>query len=663
MSNYDKTKTLPQNIKFNQVNVTDKFFKYYQNLIIDNVIPYQWSVLNDKLQDIEKSSAIKNFQIAAKELEGNFYGFIFQDSDVYKWLEAVGYSLHLRKDSELEKCADAVIDLIGRAQEDDGYINTYFTIERPDLKFKDLWESHELYCAGHFFEAATAYYNATGKDKIIEIAKKFADCIDRNFGKEEGKIKGYDGHEEVELGLMSLYSVTKEKRYLNLAKFFIDERGQSPYFFDVEWEARGKTSFYFNWKECDAPSVIKSNFHGEGPKYNQAHLPVREQKEAVGHAVRLVYMLCGMADIAKEAKDTELLEACNKLYDNIINKKMYITGAIGSTHVGESFTGNYDLPNDYVYGETCASIGLAMFAKRMLNIKIDSKYSDIIEKEIFNGIISGISMDGKHFFYVNPLEVYPKNHTNPVMEAVKVERQNWYPCACCPPNVARFLLNLGDYIYSSDADTLYIHQYLANNTTLNQDDNKVKIEMDCDILNSQNVKIKINSSKASNSSLAFRIPQWADDFSIKVNQVNINNYKTLDGYAYINLDLTEEVIVEIIFDSQIKLIKSNSKVRHNAGKVAISYGPLIYCLEEADNNDMLYNLIINKTSAPTLETFEYNGLNLTKIKVDGLKELDNNESLYHNYMETIKSKEITLVPYHFWGNRGIGEMQVWVRHN
>lgn len=654
-------KSLPNNIKFNDVNITDKFFGYYQDLIINEVIPYQWKVINDELEDVEKSSAIKNFQIAAKEKEGNFYGYVFQDTDVYKWLEAVGYSLHLKEDKELEKCADEVIDLIGRAQQEDGYIHTYFIIERPDLRFKNLWECHELYCAGHFFEAAVAYYKATGKIKVIELAKKFADCIYDNFGLEEGKIQGYDGHEEVELGLMSLYSVTKDKKYLELAKFFIEERGKSPYFFDIEWEARGKTSYWNGWNYCDAPSKIRTSITGGGPEYNQTHKPIREQDEAVGHAVRVVYMLCGMADIARESGDKDLLDSCNVLWNNIVNKKMYVTGAIGSTHVGESFTGNYDLPNDSLYGETCASIGLAMFAKRMLNIDINSKYADIIEKEIYNGIISGISMDGKSFFYVNPLEVYPKNHTNPVLELVKVERQNWYPCACCPPNVARFLLNIGDYIYSTDDDTLYIHQYIANNSKFGINDKVVEISMDCNLLQSQNIKIRLNSSSLSNTKLALRVPSWSDAVFIKINDDIVSEYDIVDGYIYLNNILDENVNIEISFDTTLKLVKSSSKVRYNSGKVAVTYGPVVYCAEEVDNGEMLYDLVVSKSKEFRKENFEYNGLELSKILISGYREIDNDDNLYHVYNTDLKEQEIKLVPYHFWGNRGIGEMQVWLR--
>ena len=654
------TKGLANNIKFNNVNITDKFFGYYQKLIINEVIPYQWKVLNDELEDVEKSSAIKNFQIAAKEREGNFYGFIFQDSDVYKWLEAVAYSLHLKENRELERCADEVIDLIGRAQQDDGYLHTYFIIERPDMKFKNLWECHELYCAGHFFEAATAYYNATGKIKVIEIAKKLADCIYDNFGSEDGKIRGYDGHEEVELGLMSLYSITKEERYLELAKFFIDERGQSPHFFEIEWEARGKTSYWNGWNLCESPNASKEFISCIGAEYNQTHKPVREQDEAVGHAVRVVYMLCGMIDVARESGDNSLLDACQKLWNNIVNKKMYITGAIGSTHVGEAFTGNYDLPNDSLYGETCASIGLAMAAKRMLNTEINSKYSDVIEKEIYNGIISGIAMDGKSFFYVNPLEVYPKNHTNPVLEQVKVERQKWYPCACCPPNVARFLLNIGDYIYSSSDDTVYIHQYIANNSKFNVGNSYVQIDMECDLLKAQDIRIKLNFSDLVNNKVALRLPNWSNGYLINISDNKVE-YRVIDGYIYLENISEKEVVIDLNLKATLKFMKANRKVRYDAGKIAVTYGPIVYCAEEIDNCNMLYNLLIKDSNNFRRESFKHKGLELFKLTVDGYVEIDNDDSLYHENNIELKNKEINLVPYHYWGNRGLGEMQVWFR--
>lgn len=654
------TKGLANNIKFNNVNITDKFFGYYQKLIINEVIPYQWKVLNDELEDVEKSSAIKNFQIAAKEREGNFYGFIFQDSDVYKWLEAVAYSLHLKENRKLERCADEVIDLIGRAQQDDGYLHTYFIIERPDMKFKNLWECHELYCAGHFFEAATAYYNATGKIKVIEIAKKLADCIYDNFGSEDGKIRGYDGHEEVELGLMSLYSITKEERYLELAKFFIDERGQSPHFFEIEWEARGKTSYWNGWNLCESPNASKEFISCIGAEYNQTHKPVREQDEAVGHAVRVVYMLCGMIDVARESGDNSLLDACQKLWNNIVNKKMYITGAIGSTHVGEAFTGNYDLPNDSLYGETCASIGLAMAAKRMLNTEINSKYSDVIEKEIYNGIISGIAMDGKSFFYVNPLEVYPKNHTNPVLEQVKVERQKWYPCACCPPNVARFLLNIGDYIYSSSDDTVYIHQYIANNSKFNVGNSYVQIDMECDLLKAQDIRIKLNFSDLVNNKVALRLPNWSNGYLINISDNKVE-YRVIDGYIYLENISEKEVVIDLNLKATLKFMKANRKVRYDAGKIAVTYGPIVYCAEEIDNCNMLYNLLIKDSNNFRRESFKHKGLELFKLTVDGYVEIDNDDSLYHENNIELKNKEINLVPYHYWGNRGLGEMQVWFR--
>ena len=270
-------------------------------------------------------------------------------------------------------------------------------------------------------------------------------------------------------------------------------------------------------------------------------------------------------------------------------------------------------------------------------------------------------MDGKSFFYVNPLEVYPKNHTNPVLELVKVERQNWYPCACCPPNVARFLLNIGDYIYSTDDDTLYIHQYIANNSKFGINDKVVEISMDCNLLQSQNIKIRLNSSSLSNTKLALRVPSWSDAVFIKINDDTVSEYDIVDGYIYLNNILDENVNIEISFDTTLKLVKSSSKVRYNSGKVAVTYGPVVYCAEEVDNGEMLYDLVVSKSKEFRKENFEYNGLELSKILISGYREIDNDDNLYHVYNTDLKEQEIKLVPYHFWGNRGIGEMQVWLR--
>ncbi len=365
---------------------------------------------------------------------------VFQDSDLYKWMETVAYSLNLEKDSKWEKIMDEVVELIEDAQEDDGYLNTYFSANHPDKKWTNLKDDHELYCIGHLIEAAVAYYEATGKNRIIKIVNKAIDHISEVIGEGEGKLAGYPGHPEIELALMKLYKITGKEAYVELCRFFIEERGKEnpTHFFDEECKSRG---------------VEPNNEYS----YYQAHLPIREQATAEGHAVRATYLYSGMVDLASILKDEELLEVCRTLWENTVTKRMYVTGGIGSSSFEERFTVDYDLPNDRAYTETCAAIALIMWAHRMVQIEADSKYTDILELALYNGALSGISLDGKSYFYVNPLEVWPHTaNCRHDMETVKPTRQPWFGCACCPPNIARLLASLGQYIYSTNKSELYV---------------------------------------------------------------------------------------------------------------------------------------------------------------------------------------------------------------
>lgn len=343
------------------IQIRDPFWSEYIRLVREVMVPYQWKAINDRVEGAEPSHAIRNFKIAAGREEGEFYGMVFQDSDVAKWLEAVAYLLETKGDPDLEGIADDVIDLVVQAQREDGYMNTYFMLKEPGKEWSDLAECHELYCAGHMIEAATAYYRATGKRKLLDAVSRFADYIDLVFGTEPGKLHGYDGHQEIELALVKLYHATGNEKYLALSRYFLEQRGQQPHFFEQEWEGRGRTLHF--------PQLSMVHDH----EYSQSHLPVREQTSAEGHAVRLVYMCTAMADIAAETEDAGMLAACRKLWDNIVNKRMYITGGIGSMEQGESFTADYDLPGDLAYAETCASVGLIFFARRMLHLHRNSE--------------------------------------------------------------------------------------------------------------------------------------------------------------------------------------------------------------------------------------------------------------------------------------------------
>lgn len=434
---------MEETIELGKIKIKDPFWGRMQKLVTDIVIPFQERVLRDEEPGVEKSHAIENFKIAAGLSEGEFYGMVFQDSDVAKWLEGVAYSLILKPDSELEKRADEIIGIIAKAQQPDGYLNTYFTIKEPEHRWQNLLECHELYCAGHMMEAAVAYYEATGKEKLLNVMENMAGHIISRFGPE--KTTGIPGHQEIEIGLMRMYHATGNELYKQQARYFLEERGKNPDFFVEEAKKR-------DWKHF---GMVPEN-----TKYNQSHATIYEQTEAVGHSVRAVYMYTAMADLAATEQDEKLFSACECIWDNMTQKKMYLTAGIGSTVEGEAFTKEYELPNDMAYAETCASIGLVFFAKQMLRMQKDGKYADVMERALYNGIISGMQLDGKRFFYVNPLEVNPGvsgeifgyKHVIP-------ERPGWYACACCPPNLVRMVTSLGKYTWDEDENTIYSHLF------------------------------------------------------------------------------------------------------------------------------------------------------------------------------------------------------------
>lgn len=642
-------------LALSSVRIKDSFWSEYINLINDVVIPYQWDALNDNLPDTEPSHAIRNFKIAAKEEAGEFHGMVFQDSDVAKWLEAVGYSLSVNPNNELELLADKAIDLIAKAQQEDGYLNTYFTIKEPGKRWTNLTDCHELYCAGHMIEAAVAYYEATGKRKLLDVMCKYADYIDTVFGIEDGKIKGYDGHQEVELALLKLYRATDNIKYLNLAKYFIDERGQKPSFFEAEWEKRGRTSY---WSKGTAPKPNE--------KYFQSHLPVRDQTVAIGHAVRAVYMYTAMADIAMETGDSKLLSVCKTLWDDIVKRQMYITGGIGATVHGEAFTFDYDLPNDTVYAETCASIGLIFFAYRMLQIEAKSEYADVLERALYNTVLAGMSKDGRSFFYVNPLEVWPEACSeDPSKHHVKSNRQKWFGCACCPPNVARLLASLGQYIYTSNENTIYTHLYIGGEAVLDVGDSKVKIIQETDYPWKGQVKLTFANDLYKSVSICLRIPNWCKNARIKINGSDRKlEGKLHDGYAVCDGIWKSGDTIELNLDMEAELLHSNPRVKANAGKVAIQRGPLVYCIEGVDNPSNLSSLSIN-TNEPLTEAYDKDllgGAVIVKGKAFRDKEDTWDNILYRRLKKDEEMVDIKAIPYYLWANRGPNEMMVWMRY-
>ncbi len=633
--------------------IQDDFWGRYIQLVQDVVIPYQYEALHDRVPDAEPSHAIANFEIAAGRKTGEFHGFVFQDSDVAKWLEAVGYSLQLKRDPELEARADAVIDLVAAAQQPDGYLNTYFTIKEPGKRWTNLQDCHELYCAGHFIEAAAAYYEATGKDKLLNTMRRMADHIGSVFGPEDGKLKGYDGHQEIELALVKLYRLTGEEKYLKLSSFFIDQRGQEPNFLRQEWEARGRVT---HWSSTPASSIDL--------KYFQAHIPVREQTEAVGHSVRAVYMYTAMADLAALTGDRALRDACVRLWDNMTGKQMYITGGIGSTHLGEAFTFDYDLPNDMVYAETCASIGLIFFARRMLELEPDARYADVMERALYNNVLGSMAQDGRHYFYVNPLEVWPQACScNPDKHHVKSERQGWFGCACCPPNVARLLTSMNQYIYTVHGDTLYTNLYIGSelNTTLGG--TAVAVTQQSNYPWEGTITLKVNPVEAAEFGIALRIPSWSSSAEIWVGGEKLSLDESVEqGYCVIRRVWNAGDTIELKLPMEAHRVYAHPELRADAGKTAIQRGPLVYCLEAADNSTPLSSIALDE-SAPLTEQFEASllgGAVVVKGQGSRIEQAGWSGGLYSRAKAPVEAATITAIPYYLWGNRGSGEMKVWI---
>ncbi|QGQ95917.1 glycoside hydrolase family 127 protein [Paenibacillus psychroresistens] len=642
-------------VPLKQVSINNHFWSHYTKLVREVVIPYQWEALNDRISDAEPSYAIQNFRIAAGLAQGEFGGMVFQDSDIAKWLEAVGYSLALTPDPHLEQLADEVIDIIALAQQPDGYLNTYFTLKEPGKRWTNLFDCHELYCAGHMIEAAVAYYQATGKRKLLDVMCRYADLIDSVFGLEAGKIKAYDGHQEIELALIKLYHVTGAAKYLNLSKYFIDERGVAPSYLLQEFEKRGRITHWQPGIVVSTPNLI----------YTQSHLPVREQKDAVGHAVRAVYMYSAMADLAILTEDQELKESCLRLWKSMVHKQMYITGGIGTTHHGEAFTFDYDLPNDTIYAETCASIGLIFFAQRMLQLEVKSEYADVMERALYNNVIGSMSLDGKHYFYVNPLEVWPQaSESNPSRHHVKAVRQKWFGCSCCPPNVARLIASLAEYIYSSNEDTIYTHLYIGGEATIELKNNQIQLQQESNYPWDGSIKFIVSPQNSQNFTLAFRIPGWSDRIKLHVNGELIENLKIVNGYVLINRIWNDGDTVLLDLPMTVQLIQANPSVRSNAGKAAIQRGPLVYCLEEIDNGQQLASISL-ATNSKLTAAFDANLLGgIVVIEADASVEAaeDWSEELYRPLKKNVAPLRIKAIPYYLWGNRAEpGEMSVWIR--
>ena len=623
-------------IPLKDIQIQDRFWKERLDLVRKEIIPYQWEAMNDRVPNAEPSHCIENYRIAAGQAQGSFYGEVFQDSDLAKWLEAVAYVLSFQPDPKLEKLADEAIELVCAAQQPDGYLNTFFTIKEPDQRWRNLREGHELYCAGHMMEAAVAYFEATGKRRLLDAMMRLADLIYNTFGPEEGKIHAYPGHEEVELALFRMYRATGVRRYLELSAYFINCRGTGENYFRNENDRPGYLPI---WGSMDTNSDMS---------YYQAHQPVREQKQAAGHAVRAMYLYSAMADLAGELKDEGLLNACKTLWNDVTERQMYVTGGVGASGILERFTTDYDLSNEMAYAESCASIGLMLFGLRMNRVTRQAQYFDPVERALYNTVLASVALDGKSFFYVNPLEVWPKAcmpYTS--KEHVKPVRQPWFSCACCPPNVARTFASLGQYIWAQDSQRVYLNLIISS-TVKAKNGAILKLETEFPMGN----VLKITSDQV--LELAVRIPGYGKNFRANV------SYRKENGYGVFELEAGKEL--EIQFDAPACFIRANPEVRACSGKVCIQRGPVVYCLEEIDNGSNLSALSVDTAVSPgERESDIPGGLMITASGKRRRAWTD--DKLYGEFPSQYEETVLQAVPYAFWGNREKGEMTVWIRES
>lgn len=579
---------------------------------------------------------------------------IFWDSDVAKWIEAAAYSLAAHRDEKLEARVDEVVSLIVAAQQPDGYLNTHFTVVEPDKRWANLTDWHELYCAGHLIEAGAAYFEAVGKRELLDAVCRYADYIGQVFGRGPGRLRGYPGHEEIELALVKLCQVTGERRYLDLAAYFVNERGQEPHYFREELEILRQNG----WKPQGPPGDYS---------YCQAHLPVREQTQVVGHAVRAMYLYSGMADVARETADQSLLPPLRSLWKHLTRHHLYVTGGIGSTSACEGFTFDYDLPNESAYCETCAAVGLVFWAHRMLQLTGEGEFADVMERALYNGCLSGVSLDGTRFFYANPLASFPAGRPG-ASDQVGTQRSEWFGCACCPPNIARLIASVGQYFYSESKAGAAVHLYAQGCAQLHAAGQTVQIDVETGYPWDGAVRLRVRPERPAKFGLSLRIPGWCPAFTVHVNgQQPVG--QAVNGYLRLERQWQPGDTVQLDLEMPILEIEANPRVRMNCGRVALQRGPLVYCLEEVDNGPDLHDLSIGAADCfePVFRDDLLGGIvTLTgpAVRRDPAEWAADSDALYRFTTSPRRAVSVTAVPYCVWGNRRPGqEMLVWTGRN
>jgi hypothetical protein B2_02969 len=585
-----------EQIDFSHVKINDNFWSPRLSKHVSATLP----VCIDQIEN--QTGRIRNFENAAKG-EGEHSGIFFDDSDVYKALEGMAYSLINNPDPELEKKADEWIDKFAAAQQPDGYINTFYTLTGLDKRWTNM-DKHEMYCAGHMIEAGVAYYQATGKRKLLDVCIRMTDHMMSQFG--PGKRHWVPGHEEIELALVKLYQTTQEQKYLDFAYWLLEERGHG----------HGTMGDEGKWN----------------PVYYQDIVPVRQLTDISGHAVRCMYLYCGMADVAALKNDTGYIAAMDRLWDDVVHRNMYITGGIGSSRDNEGFTEDYDLPNLDAYCETCASVGMVLWNQRMNQLTGDSKYIDVLERSLYNGALAGISLGGDRFFYVNPLESKGDHH-----------RQEWYGCACCPSQLSRFLPSIGNYIYASSDDALWVNLYIGNTGQIRIGETDILLTQETDYPWDGSVKLTISTSQPLEKEIRLRIPDWCKTYDLSINGKKINVPKE-KGYAVIK-DWKSQDVIALDMDMPVEIVAADPHVKENFDKRAIQRGPLVYCMEEIDNTEYFDQIQLSPST--TFQTAFVSDI------LNGIKTIKTNG----------RAQSATFIPYYAWDNRKAGKMRVWIPYN
>ncbi|WAJ27933.1 glycoside hydrolase family 127 protein [Antarcticirhabdus aurantiaca] len=561
---------------------------------------------------------------------------MFWDSDFGKSIETAAYALFRKPDPALEARVDAVIEAYARLQDENGYLNSWYQRIQPGKRWTNLRDCHELYDAGHLIEGAVAYYHATGKRRLMDIMARYADHIIDVFGTGEGEIPGYCGHPEVELALVRLGRATGEQRYLDLAKFFVDQRGRAPHYFDREAEKRGEgpKDYYFGSHE-----------------YTQSHEPVRDQRRVVGHAVRAAYLYSGMADVSTEFGDETLQPALRSLWEHLTDKNLYVTGGFGPSHFNEGLTFDYDLPNETAYAETCAAVSLVFWASRMLGPGPDRAYADVMERALYNGALAGLSLDGTTFFYENPLESRGGHH-----------RWRWHRCPCCPPNIARLVASVGTYIYGEAENEIAVHLYCESIAELEAAGIKVRIAQETRYPADGAVRLTVDLASPAEFALHLRLPGWSPGVSVHVNREPVDLAAgTANGYLTLRRVWAAGDVVELDIDMPVERLRAHPKVGADQGRVALQRGPLVYCLEEADNGAFLNSVVLRPGSAFRCEPAEDLGGAVALVAEASREAADAGGPLYRTEAPSRAAATILAVPYYAWDNRAPGEMLVWIR--